>query len=247
MCHNESVVEPFYKNIFFSALKNTPSLLSSNWAAVLVSVLIFLATFVLRVARQKPWKTARSWGERLTAVRGHWKQNVRGGALVVLSAWTLVFLASLAKTVYTDHKSLSDQVGCLREELAAAHLLSGNASPPVAKAGPVNVTRRAVQKRISQFISSGNSLRNRWVPNAFSPDQQRAWASSVSDWHRSVEAYLKTIPRGDIYLVRFRNQVGTLHGYPGATTPEGFKGWDMLMSDLTRLNEFLEDPELGAP
>jgi hypothetical protein len=237
----------FYKNIFSLALKNTPSLLSSNWAGVLVSVLIFLATFVLRVTRKESWKTARNWGERLTAVRGDWKQNARDGALVVLIAWTLVFLASLVKTVYTDHKTLSDQVDHLQKQLDTAHLVSRNASAPVAKAGSVNVTRRAIQKRISQFISSGNSLRNEWVPNAFSPDQQRAWALCAWDWHKSVEAYLKTIPRGDIYLVRFRNQVGTLHGYPGPTTPEGFKGWDMLMSDLTRLNEFLEDPELGAP
>jgi hypothetical protein len=151
------------------------------------------------------------------------------------------------RTIYNDHKILSDQVESLQRQLTSARSLSQNFNVTTAKAESLNLTRRAIQKRISQFISLGNLLRNKWVSGAFSPDEQRAWASSALDWHKSVEVYLQTIPRGDIYLVRLRNQVRSSATYPGATTPEGFRGWDLLMSDLARLNEFLEDPELGAP
>jgi hypothetical protein len=109
--------------------------------------------------------------------------------------------------------------------------------------------RHSIQDKISRYINTGNSLRTTFTPG-YPPSQekQRAWSGSVDSWHKSIEHYLETIPRGNVYLARFRNQVRSNASYPGGgTTPEWYEHWDLLSSDLARLEEFLRDSEIGTP
>jgi hypothetical protein len=113
---------------------------------------------------------------------------------------------------------------------------------------PLNSKRSAIQRRIAEFINSGITLRDEWVkviPGT--PELQHAKALAIGGWHKAVEDYLKSIPRGDIYLARFRNQVRPSSSYPVGISFDYAGSWDVLMSDLARLNEFLQDPELGEP
>ncbi len=109
--------------------------------------------------------------------------------------------------------------------------------------------RRSIQGKISRYIDTGNSLRTRFFPGSVYPDKdQHEWALSVQSWHKAIENYLKTIPRGNVYLARFRSQSRGNESYlGGGMTPEYYETWKLLMSDQQKLEEFLQDPSIGAP
>lgn len=146
--------------------------------------------------------------------------------------------------------ALQSKVEARDRQLATLAQTSGANSPSgTNQAEIVKANRREIQQKITGYMSEGNSLRNKVIPGVvLSQEQQQAWVVSVNGWHKSVEVYLKTIPRGDTYLARFRNQSRSNASYPGGgNTWEWYSRWDLLSSDLARLEEFLQDPELGAP
>ena len=113
----------------------------------------------------------------------------------------------------------------------------------------IEQAHRSAQARIGRFIDAGNALSKQMTPGISVPQYgQQKWSLSVHAWHNSVEAYLKTLPNGKIYLSSFRNKM--LRGiYPAGpiNTPEGYDAWDLLSSDLSKLEEFLQDKEFGNP
>jgi len=105
----------FYKEILFRTLLATPVLVSSNWLAAGVSVSVLVLTFILKVRSQQGYRYARTWREKLTAAREHWKQNLGDGVLITLGAWMLLFLVSFIQTNYGDRQLLHEETKRLRD------------------------------------------------------------------------------------------------------------------------------------
>lgn len=87
--------------LLLRALVSTPSLLSSNWLAAFVSLVIFAVPQVAGWSKHK-WE--------LQYIREHWSANLRLGTITVLCAWLLLFAVSVGKSVYADHQSLIQRI-----------------------------------------------------------------------------------------------------------------------------------------
>ena len=112
----------------------------------------------------------------------------------------------------------------------------------------IQARARGIQQKLSGFIQTGIALRSEWLQRmGQSAESQRQEVGRIQAWQKSVEDYLKTIPRGDVYAIRFQNQTRGMVGYPEGINVTLAGWWDMLSSDLSRLNEFLTDPDLGKP
>jgi hypothetical protein len=103
--------------------------------------------------------------------------------------------------------------------------------------------RRGILDKLAGFIQTGNKLREGM--NSTDETLQRRAAMQIPVWHKTIEEYLQTIPRGNIYFAEFQNQIlNSMYPY-GLKITDGKELWDMLVSDLSRLNEFIKDPDLG--
>jgi hypothetical protein len=108
--------------------------------------------------------------------------------------------------------------------------------------------QHSIQDKLNAFVQQGLDLRKTWISRLNGPEAvQRQSAEAVQKWHQDVENYLRTIPRGSIWLGRFRNQESGLTGYPIGMNMNLSGWWSVLLSDLSRLNEFITDPDLGKP
>lgn len=108
--------------------------------------------------------------------------------------------------------------------------------------------RREISNHLGQFITEGVQLRNNWQAHLGQAEQvQRQDANAVQLWHKKIESYLKTIPRGDVYVARFQGSVRTSGSYPMGINVNLGGLWDSLMSDIAKLNEFIMDADLGKP
>jgi hypothetical protein len=111
-----------------------------------------------------------------------------------------------------------------------------------------NAVQRTIQDKLGEFTSQGTALRDEWSKRlGTTAEVQRAYANDVKMWHESVEGYLKTIPRGNLYLTKSRNRTPSTGSYPVGINVDIAGWWDVAGSDLYRLNEFLDDPNLGQP
>jgi hypothetical protein len=91
-------------------------------------------------------------------------------------------------------------------------------------------------------------LRSEWEKCLGSAEPvQRQTAHAISGWHKAVEGFLSTLPRGSIYVVRLQSRLKSSGSYPIGINVNIAGNWDLLHSDLTRLNEFLLDPNFGKP
>jgi hypothetical protein len=105
-----------------------------------------------------------------------------------------------------------------------------------------------IESQLASFIRKGNDLRSEWQKCLGSAEQvQRQPALAISGLHKAVGEYLNSIPRGSIYFARFQNQLRSSGSYPEGINVRIAGNWDLLHSDLARLNEFLLDPDLGKP
>ena len=75
-----------------------------------------MATFLIRVRRQESYKQAKTWRAKLGAVREHWGQSLRDGAIVTVCVWVCLFTVSLTRIVYLDHQHISDQASLFKQE-----------------------------------------------------------------------------------------------------------------------------------
>lgn len=106
----------FYRQITLRAFVDTPALVSSNWVAVFVSLFILSATFVIKVRRQESYKRARTWAEKLTAMRQHWAQNLRDGFIVTVAVWAGLFVISFSRTLYLEHVNILNKAATFEQE-----------------------------------------------------------------------------------------------------------------------------------
>jgi hypothetical protein len=106
--------------------------------------------------------------------------------------------------------------------------------------------RRSIQLKIAEFLVEANTVRAGWLDSLNQPPAKQFSNVEITHaWHRKVEDYLKTIPRGTVYAARFNNQIRAAGSYPIGITANIAGHWDLLMSDVARLNEIMNDPDLG--
>jgi hypothetical protein len=108
--------------------------------------------------------------------------------------------------------------------------------------------KEEIRKHLSDLITQGVQLRNDWQAHLGQSEEiQKQNALAVQRWHIQVESYLKSIPRGDVYVARFRGSTRTSGSYPVGINLNWAGAWDSLMSDLAMLNQFITDADLGKP
>jgi len=218
-----SVMWPFYKMIIHRAIIETPAVVSSNWIAVAVAAIIFVATLILRSRRQQGYKQAATFRGKVSAVFGQWMQLLRDGVALSLIGWLFVFAISLASTVYAEHQQISTLASVFEQQRDAASrdrdslrvdnerlkraVQTKNEAPE-----PKDSLRRrtfSIAKEVSEFIA--NRIANR-PPDAFpnsndpNPTEDRKRAIKVSqDYARETET---------IYEDRYRDRlVGIVKEY----------------------------------
>jgi len=94
----------YYKRVLWAALRDTPSVISSNWIAPIGSAVCFLLVFYLLARRQDAYKQAESWRGKLNAMKYQWGKNIGIGVLVTFGFWVSLYTASLARTIYAEHQ-----------------------------------------------------------------------------------------------------------------------------------------------
>ena len=63
----------------------------------------------------------------------------------------------------------------------------------------------------------------------------------INAWHKRVEDYLAKPPLGLTYLARFKNQTRSNGSYPTGMGMKTALYYDLLLSDLERLDEFIKE------
>jgi hypothetical protein len=169
-------LETFYKDILWRALRDLPSLVSNNWLGLFMSLLVFLAIFLVKVLAQSSWKTARNRRERLIAIREHWRQNVKLGAIgVILFAWGGLFFVSLARTIYQEHKADNEKISAVEREAKTLREVKGQAQVSqssnnrmTAHSTRIPVIRKSEAKAQNGVAIGGDNLGTATVNNTFS-------------------------------------------------------------------------------
>lgn len=110
----------------------------------------------------------------------------------------------------------------------------------------VSDRRREIQLKLAGFLERANTVRQGWLSTLNQPEEiQRPNLAKTTEFHKAVEDYLKTIPHGTVYLARFNNSLRPTGSYPTGLNMNVGGGWDWIMSDVTRINEIMNDPDLG--
>ena len=109
--------------------------------------------------------------------------------------------------------------------------------------------KREIQSKLSLFMTKGEAIRDAWKAAMGKPgESQLPHANKARQWHTALEDYLRKIPRGDIYVARLNSAPRAgFGGYPMGHDPKVNDTWDLLISDLAVLEQFMKDPELGEP
>jgi len=150
---------------------------------------------------------------------------------------------SFIKRTFIGHYEVNAEWKLFLEDWAGGYTASSLAT---SRASSPDAIRRSIQSKIAAFIKTGNDLRGEWTKRLGGAEQvQRQSAIAISGWHKSVEDYLTTIPRADVYVARFQSRLRPSGSYPMGINVNVGGNWDLLLTDLVRLNEFLVDPDLG--
>jgi hypothetical protein len=100
----------------------------------------------------------------------------------------------------------------------------------------------SVREDLSRFVIEGNNLREQWESRLNQPlEVQRESANDIFAWHKRIEVYLSKPPLGLTYLARFKNQIRSGGSYPSGIMVKISGAWDLLHSDLERLDEFIKE------
>jgi hypothetical protein len=100
----------------------------------------------------------------------------------------------------------------------------------------------AVREDLSRFVIEGNNLREQWESRLNQPiEVQQQSANDILAWHKRVEGYLDKPTLGLTYLARFKNQIRGGGSYPSGIMVKIAGAWDLLHSDLERLDEFIKE------
>lgn len=102
----------------------------------------------------------------------------------------------------------------------------------------------AVREDLSRFVIEGNNLREQWESRLGQPmpmEVQQQSANDIVAWHKRIEGYLDKPTLGLTYLARFKNQIRGGGSYPDGIMVKLEGAWDLLHSDLERLDEFIKE------
>jgi hypothetical protein len=132
------------------------------------------------------------------------------------------------------------------EAMALAVMKMAQGSPSTA--GNVQA-KREIQSKLSQLMKHGEEIRDGWKAIMQKPTaNQVEHADEARQWHSQIEHYLSTIPRGNAYIAKLNGTTRTgFGGWPLGLNQGVSETYDLLISDLAALNEFMNDPELGEP
>lgn len=100
----------------------------------------------------------------------------------------------------------------------------------------------AVREDLSRFVIEGNNLREQWESRLNQPiEVQQQSANDIVAWHKRIEGYLDKPTLGLTYRARFKNQIRSGGSYPDGIMVKLAGAWDLLHSDLERLDEFIKE------
>lgn len=172
-----------------------------------------------------------------------WPQRI--ALLVAISA----FAYFLAHTVHKPKgvEAADSRVTALERQVKDLETRQQQAE---SEAASLKQKQTEIRNHLIGLITKGVQIRDEWdktIGTGQTEQQQASHVDAVKKWHSEILTYLKTIPRSEIYLARFRAGTRTSNTYPVAIFSSQAGAWNMLMTDLEKLNEFLTDPDLGKP
>jgi hypothetical protein len=168
---------------FWRAVWDTPSLISSNWLAVLVSLVSFAFPLLKR-------GYSSGWGNVMAGV----KKDLIVGTKIVCGVWIVLFLVSIATNIYQDHQYFVISNGQLRKQLQE----NGRALEPKL-GGRIDVSSMPVGKANKDEVLIIEAT----ITNLGSP-------TVITDWDVNLRFPDGTVQHGQI-LVRPANRVGNGH------------------------------------
>jgi hypothetical protein len=172
-----------------------------------------------------------------------WQQRI--SLFIAISAFAYFLAHTVHKPKIAELAASDARVAALEQQVKD---LQARKEQSEAEAATEKQEQGEIRSRLSELATEGVRLRNEWrqaISGGQTELQQRPYVEGVQKWHLRVMAYLKTIPRGEAYLARFEAGVRGLNSYPSGIYQSGLGAWDQLMSDLTKLNEFIADSDLG--
>lgn len=151
-----------------------------------------------------------------------------------------------AKYQESQHKGLlqKDLRAAMRDsndcKLNVANSLMGKLLSASAPASPR--LPNSVRKELSRLALEGSTLRDTWFNHVRANGGMEPPSSKdILDWHKRVEDYLAKPPLGLTYVARFKNQTRSNGTYPILMGKKSELDWDLLLSDLERLDEFIKE------
>lgn len=96
----------YFANMLWQALLSLPNVFGTTWVAILVTALILLLTLIVKMRRHG-----------IIAVKTHWKENLKDGIVITIIVWGFVFALNFTKTIYENHRSLTNSNKSLGAEI----------------------------------------------------------------------------------------------------------------------------------
>jgi hypothetical protein len=100
----------------------------------------------------------------------------------------------------------------------------------------------SVRKELSRLALEGSTLRDKWFSHVrANGGTEPPSGNDILAWHKRVEDYLAKPSLGLTYVARFKNQTRSNGSYPILMGKRSELDWDLLLSDLERLDEFIKE------
>jgi hypothetical protein len=230
----------FYRDLIVRTLWALPSLVSSNWLAVIFSIFVFLGLFLYQVRQQSGFKNLKTVKDKVKAVGQHWKENAWDGVKVSLFAWIILFGWGLITTVYQDHDEQARTNERLAEENKTLEIDSARKEKTIADLGKQIATpspnkngerTNFIGSRLADFLDQGSIIQKRWLAT----NDDKIIVDGEAKWLQDVQTFLEK-NLGKPAATQFRYTRGNpLMGSPAGYSMEGGGHWQ----DIEGKKEFL--------
>jgi len=228
-----------FAHLFVRTFVCTYTFLGTSPGGMAAQIVTLLAT-----EAQGGWWKLSTW-------RTNWRGALKRGFYTLVTVWAITFAICGVTTIYDDHRAFSNRLRALVNENNRLKSESQNTTSPANNSGESrNIQlKREIQSKLSLFMTRGEAIRDAWKAAMGKPgESQLPHANKARQWHTELEDYLRKIPKGDIYIARLNSAPRTgFGGYPMGHDPKVNDTWDLLISDLAVLDQFIKDPELGRP
>lgn len=141
-----SAMWSYFLRLLWRSLLDAPSLLSSNWAGLWFSILIFLLSQLRQLRKY-------GWGQ----LKMDWKENIGFGALVLIVAWAMVWGISVVRNIYRDHQELTERLKKAQEAERDARSEIETTRPFVVieELSPSDIKMRVMADRRNKVLPDG--------------------------------------------------------------------------------------------